>query len=153
MKKILMTSFVFGLVAIMSCGESKPKELTLAELNAQEEKESASLAVNNIGIGPVKSIELTEAVNSEMAKNGEVIFSDKCVACHRMESKLIGPALEGITERRNPAWIMNMILNPEQMIKEDPIAMELMEEYKTPMLNQNLTEDESRAILEYFRAI
>jgi hypothetical protein len=47
---------------------------------------------------------------------------------------------------------MNMILNPEEMVQKDPIAKQLLVEYNgAPMANQNLTEDEARAILEYFR--
>jgi hypothetical protein len=57
-------------------------------------------------------------------------------------------------DRRNPAWIMNMILNPEEMTLKDPIARELFIEYNSaPMANQSLTEEEARAILEYFRTI
>jgi cytochrome c len=57
-----------------------------------------------------------------------------------------------VTERRTHEWIMNMILNPEQMIKEDPIAKKLLvESNMAVMANQNLKEDEARAILEYFR--
>ena len=48
---------------------------------------------------------------------------------------------------------MNMILNPEEMIKEDPIAMELLAEYASPMTNQNLTEEEARQVVEYMRTI
>ncbi|MDH3321965.1 MAG: cytochrome c, partial [Flavobacteriaceae bacterium] len=55
------------------------------------------------------------------------------------------------TERRSPEWIMNMILNPEVMVVENETAKQLLIEYSAPMANQSLTEDEARAILEYFR--
>jgi len=49
---------------------------------------------------------------------------------------------------------MNMILNPEVMVKEDPLAKELMAEFNgAPMANQGLTEDQARSILEYFRTL
>jgi hypothetical protein len=49
---------------------------------------------------------------------------------------------------------MNMILNPDQMVKEDPLAKKLLMEYNgSPMANQNLTEEEARAVVEYFRTI
>ena len=64
----------------------------------------------------------------------------------------MGPSLGGVTERRSPEWIMNMILSPEKMIKEDPIAKQLMVESNMAMMaNQGLNEDEARSILEYFR--
>ncbi len=49
---------------------------------------------------------------------------------------------------------MNMILNPENMTKEDPIAKKLLQEYNgVQMTNQNLTQEEARAVLEYFRTL
>ena len=70
-----------------------------------------------------------------------------------MEERYIGPALQDVTERRTPEWIMNMILNPEEMTKKDPIAKELLAEYLSPMANQSLEEEEARKILEYFRTL
>ncbi|MFO7674425.1 MAG: c-type cytochrome, partial [Lutibacter sp.] len=74
-----------------------------------------------------------------------------CSACHKISKRVVGPALAGITERRTPEWIMNMILNPEKMVVENAAAKKLLEEYLAPMANQNLTETEARVILEYFR--
>jgi hypothetical protein len=77
-----------------------------------------------------------------------------CTACHKPDKKFIGPAPKGILERRSPEWVMNMILNPEVMIKEDPLTEELLKEFNgAPMANQNLKEDEARAVLEYFRTL
>ena len=62
--------------------------------------------------------------------------------------------MEGIFEKRHPAWVMNMILNPTKMVKEDPIAMALLKEYNnTLMINQNLSQEEARAIVEYLRTL
>ena len=70
------------------------------------------------------------------------------------ERKLIGPAMKGIYERRSPEWVMNMLLNPAEMLKQDPIAKALLEEYNNVMmLNQNLEESEARAIAEYMRTL
>ena len=47
-----------------------------------------------------------------------------------------------------------MILNPIQMVEEDPIAIQLLEKYNFKyMCNQNLLEVEAREILEYFRLL
>ena len=48
---------------------------------------------------------------------------------------------------------MNMILNPDVMVKENANARQLLMEYTAPMANQNLTEEEARAVLEYFRTL
>jgi ribosomal protein L13 len=68
-----------------------------------------------------------------------------------MDEKLIGSPLRGITKRRAPEWIMNMILNPDGMIKENKEARELFEKLKVRMSPQNMNEDEPRKILEYLR--
>jgi hypothetical protein len=66
----------------------------------------------------------------------------------------VGPAIKGILDRRSPEWIMNMILNPTEMLREDPIAKKLLAEYNNEyMYNQNLIEDEAREIIEYFRTL
>ena len=89
-----------------------------------------------------------------MAATGKEIYDQMCLACHRIGKKFIGPAPDGILNRRSPEWVMNMILNPDQMVKEDPLAKELLMEFNgSPMANQGLTEDQARAVLEYFRTL
>lgn len=103
------------------------------------------------GIGPVKSIEL-EVLNPVLADTGAKIFSIKCVACHKMDARLVGPPLEGVTTRRSPEFIMNMILNPEEMVKRHPQVKEMLATYFVPMTFQNVTREDARAILEYLRS-
>ena len=103
-----------------------------------------------IGVGPIKKFEL-KPVDKSMAEKGKVLFDAKCVACHKFDVKVVGPPLNGITRRRKPEWIMNMILNPEQMTKENMVAKQLLGEHLTQMTFQNVTQDEARAMLEYFR--
>lgn len=103
------------------------------------------------GVGPVSSLTLGK-VDPELAEKGKNLFQTACTACHRFETRAIGPALKGVTQRRSPEWIMNMILNPMEMTTKDPIAQQLMKEYKTQMTPTNLSEEEARAVLEYLRA-
>lgn len=105
-----------------------------------------------IGIGPVKKVELG-AVDKALGEKGKIIFEQKCIACHKLDSKLVGPPLKDVTKRRKPEWIMNMILNPEQMTKENTTAKQLFGQYLTQMTFQNVSQDDARAILEYFRTI
>jgi len=45
-------------------------------------------------------------------------------------------------------------LNPAEMLKQDPIAKALLEEYNNVMmLNQNLSQEEARSISEYLRTL
>lgn len=166
MKLIVKIGLAIALVfSFAACGNSekdKDEDLRLNDYGSQPKKEKVETPDNtsqdsgdplaNKGIGPVKSMELPADINAEMAANGADIFKKMCSACHKMDKKFVGPSLADVTERRSPEWIMNMILNPEEMIKKDPIAKKLLiESNMAVMANQGLKEDEARAIVEYFR--
>ena len=106
-----------------------------------------------IGVGPVKKVELTAAIDNALVEQGKTVFEAKCVSCHKFDEKLVGPPLKGVSKKRKPEWIMNMILNPEKMTKENIEAQKLMAQYLTQMTFQNVTEPEARAVLEYFRSV
>jgi len=112
----------------------------------------AKLYSGSKGIGSVKSLKL-EALNPNMAAEGQKIYKQMCTSCHKSKHRYIGPAPLGIFDRRTPEWIMNMILNPDEMVNNDPIAKELLKRYVSPMADQNLTKEEARKVLEYFRTI
>lgn len=155
-KVLLNLLLSFGLIAGLSAcgGGSESNEASgTAETNVPASTTASSAdPKESIGVGPIKNVELGE-INQEMVAEGQVIFEGKCSACHKVEERYVGPPIKGITDRRTPEWIMNMILNPEQMVKEDPQAKALLAEYIAPMANQNLTEDEARKVLEYFRTL
>lgn len=151
---IILTLLTSGLV-LSSCGgnenngaDSPDPHETETEV-AEEEEETVD---KGIGIGPVKHVDIPATIDADLASKGKTTFEAKCTACHNIdESKKVGPGLKDVTERRKPEWVMNMILNPSEMTQKDPQAMELLATYLAPMANQNLTEEEARGILEYFR--
>lgn len=127
---------------------AKPKETPKKTLTADD-----MIDMNNKGVGVIKSVTLGD-IDSEMVARGEEVFKLNCTACHKTDRKFIGPAMEGVVDRRAPEWIMNMILDPELMVKEDPIARQLLIDYNgSPMANQNISEEDTRALLEYFRTL
>ena len=134
-----------------SSDEKAPAKTEEIKEVAKEVVASATGDMANKGIGPIKNVELEDEIDQMMVKEGKEIFKLKCSACHKISKKKIGPGMKGITERRSSEWIMNMIMNPEEMVAKDPIAMALLAEYSAPMANQNIKEDEARALLEYFR--
>ncbi len=105
------------------------------------------------GIGPVTEDLKLGKIDKDMAMKGKDIFNSKCTACHKLDEKLIGPAQRDVIERRSPEYIMNMILNPQGMLDKNPEAQKMLAQYKTPMTNQNLTREEARQVLEYFRYV
>ncbi len=156
-KEIIRKFFLIAIITVSTsqfsgCGDGNSSETTPggAETPTRESAQPADPS-KDIGIGPIKEIMLA-GIDNELVNKGQEIFEAKCTACHKIGEKYIGPALAGVTERRAPEWIMNMILNPEQMVKENPVAMELFEKFLfVPMANQSLTEEEARAVLEFFR--
>lgn len=104
------------------------------------------------GIGPVSSVELKE-IDPALAARGEEIFTVKCTACHKFDERYVGPPLGDVLDRRTPEFIMNMMLNSDEMVKSHPSVKELLAQYMTPMPNQQLTEQDARAVLEYFRQV
>ncbi|MEX0289965.1 MAG: cytochrome c [Flavobacteriaceae bacterium] len=168
MKLILRSAVLFLSLLLLSCGgkEEKKKEgfsverqkseaappATASETSGVKASERVDLA--NKGVGPITSLTLNDEIDQAMAAKGEEVYNQMCLACHRVGKKFIGPAPDGILERRSPEWVMNMILNPEGMVKEDPLAKDLLIEFNgSPMANQGLTEEQARAVLEYFRTL
>jgi mono/diheme cytochrome c family protein len=150
MKFKIITILTLG-VLMSSCGGEKAKKEVDSPVVEEVKEEIVKVdPMKDKGIGKVTNVTLGE-IDPKMVAEGEVIFKAKCTACHKISKRFVGPALKGVTERRTPEWIMNMILDPELMVKENGIAKQLLIEYSAPMANQNLTEEEARKILEYFR--
>lgn len=159
MKNIFM---LISLTLLVGCGSKDEKKKGFEYNRTQKEVKQNSSTVgndvpidmNNKGIGPIKSLSFDDDIDQEMAKSGAASFKQKCTACHMAERKLIGPAMKGVYERRSPEWVVNFLLNPDGMLKQDPIAKALLKKYNNVMmLNQNLSEDEARSIAEYLRTL
>ena len=106
------------------------------------------------GLGPIRSVEVAEGViDADLAASGEEIFVLKCSACHKMDERYVGPPLGDVTTKRSGAYVMNMILNPAEMLERHPDARKMLAEYYTPMAFQDVTEEDARALLEYLRQV
>ncbi len=166
---IKLSKLILLLIAafLISCGgkeEKAEEQIKIGKKTTTTQKEtkpistgvpaSQKIDLTNKGVGPIKKLDLPATIDEPMASTGKELFKVKCMACHKTHKKFIGPPPVGILEKRTPEWIMNMILNPEKMVVEDPLAKELLVEHNgSPMANQSLTEEEARAILEYFRTL
>ena len=133
-------------VFFAGCGKKDaPAETSKAPAaEAKPEDQAASK-----GVGPIQSVTVGD-LDQALVSKGEKIFSGTCSACHKMDARYVGPALAGVSKRRTPEWIMNMIMNPAGMTQSDPTAKALLGEYMTQM-SVIATEEEARAVLEYFR--
>ncbi|MCF8241781.1 MAG: cytochrome c [Melioribacteraceae bacterium] len=156
MKKILFT-VLLALLVLWGCGTKEESAGSTPNTDFKEKvaaKFGLTLFELDNGIGPIKEkINLTNQIDQIMAKSGEDVFVQKCAQCHKLDERYTGPALRGVTERRSPEYIMNMILNPEEMTKRHPEAKKMLAQYANQMTFQNVTEDDARNLLEYLRSV
>ncbi|MCC8426603.1 cytochrome c [Mucilaginibacter sp. UR6-11] len=156
LKTLLMAALVSGLTFLYACSPSNggsetdngaaatPAATVAADIDPAAKSDSK-------GIGRFTDVKLA-AIDPAMADKGMVVFNAKCAACHKVtDQKIVGPGLKDITKRRTPEWIMNQITNPMEMEAKDPVGKALLEKHLTQMTFQNVTDDETRQILEYFR--
>ncbi len=97
-------------------------------------------------------VEVTTPLNATWVDAGKQTYDLKCQSCHKLtDERVVGPGWGGITTRREPVWIMNMITNVDVMLEKDPEAQKLLEQCLVRMPNQNVSKEEARHILEFMR--
>ncbi|TDQ16558.1 cytochrome c [Algoriphagus boseongensis] len=149
MRKTMIWSMGVLGILLTSCGggSGESSNSTATEIAPKEE-----VKADPKGIGEFKTVEIGEGIDETLAASGKAIVDMKCTACHQLNDKrLVGPGFQGVTNRRRPEWIMNMITNVDVMLDQDPAAQKLLEECLTRMPNQNITLDDARGILEFMR--
>jgi cytochrome c551/c552 len=105
------------------------------------------------GIGPMTTpVPVSASVDKALAASGAKLFEQKCSACHKMDERYVGPPLGDVTKRRTPTFVMNMMLNPQEMVQKHPTSKKLLAEFLVPMPNLNLSTGEAREVLEYLRS-
>ena len=86
------------------------------------------------------------------ANAGKSLFNSLCASCHKPYSESIGPALNGVTNRREKQWIYTWIENSAAMIASgDPDAVAIYEEYNQTAMPAfpQLSEEDVNNILAY----
>lgn len=64
------------------------------------------------------------------AANGKSLFNSQCAACHKLDKKVVGPALGDVTQRRETEWLVSWIRNNEELRSSgDADAIAIFEEY------------------------
>src|SRR5688572_20729501 len=81
------------------------------------------------------SIATVSVAFAQDAGAGAAIFKQKCTACHGIDKKVIGPALKGVNDRHDEAWLIKWTKNAPAMIASgDPAAKALFDQYKPLMM-------------------
>ncbi len=151
MKNVKSVIFILlSITLLVACGGGDSNSESTGTDDTQEK--TKELNVDPKGVGEVKDVELTDPLNTEMIAQGKSIYEMKCSACHKLsDQRVVGPGWAGVTNRRSPEWIMNMIMNVDVMLEEDAQARKLLEECLTRMPNQGVTHESARAIVEFMR--
>jgi cytochrome c len=146
MKKLTFALTIAALAFFASCGGGD--STTTSEAPAVQEEVKADPR----GVGPNMEVTLTDPLDETMMANGKTVYEMKCASCHKLDgNRVVGPGFSGVTNRRKPEWIMNMITNTDVMLEKDPTAQALLEECLTRMPNQNLSTRDAREVLEFLR--
>jgi mono/diheme cytochrome c family protein len=137
----------FGLALLLAAGcGTKPSSDEPAGSARPGGREGAGGALDQ---GPRAA---ASPVDDALAEAGEKLFQEKgCSACHGFGKRATGPDLRGVSERRTARWIRTQIMQPERMVKEDPIARQLFAQFALQMPNQGVTQEQARALIEFFK--
>lgn len=158
-KYVFLISEVLLIIFLVSCGGEKKEPSKAAAKNDMSKKERIAkrfgLTVFELdnGIGPIKEKLKLGPIDPKMVKEGKALFEAKCASCHKLDERFTGPAQRDVVERRSPEYIMNMILNPDEMLNKHPEAKRMLAVYMTRMTFQNVTKEDARKILEFFRSV
>ncbi len=77
-----------------------------------------------------------DAIDKTRQKEGRKLFNNLCASCHKLDRKLIGPALGGIEERRENDWLKAWIKNNAALrASGDRDAIAIFKEYNGSVMS------------------
>ena len=94
---------------------------------------------------------IISAQDVDIAK-GKSLYNANCASCHKLNKKLIGPALKGVSAKYDKEWLYAWIKNSAAMIKAgDEQAIAIYEEYNKVAMNAfpQLSNEDIDNILAY----
>ena len=92
---------------------------------------------------------------AQSEEKGKTLFQQRCAACHKLEQKLIGPPLAGISQRREKNWFAQFVLNSQALIQSgDKQAVEVYEAYNKQVMppHPDLSQEDIEALWAYLNA-
>ena len=148
-----LTAMLLGAsLLIYSCGGNETNETATDQTAETTTEAPAADPSSDKGIGKFQNVELTSPLDEKMIAQGQQVYDVKCQSCHKLtDEKVVGPGWAGVTDRHTPEWIMNFVTNVDEMLDKDPKAQAMLEVCMVRMPNQNLSDDDARAVLEFMR--
>ncbi len=155
MYKLKITSFIGILLLLITMACKGPHDKNEARSVAADSSQSITPQFPNkekTGVGPItEEIVLGTEIDTQMVAAGKKIFQNRCSGCHRIHEDVAAPALGGVLQERSAQFVMNMILNPQGMIENNPEVMAMRGQYATDMVDVGLSKEEARQVVEYLR--
>ena len=95
-----------------------------------------------------------QEAGDESVRQGEAVFKQSCAVCHTVgRGVLVGPDLQGVTERRDESWLKVQIKSPSiHREQKDPTAMANLAKFGVPMPELGLTDQQVAAVIAYLKA-
>lgn len=153
MKKIIVLGICIGFLA--ACGGNNQKESsgdgdTTADTQNTEKADLAQYDPHR-GEGKFKNYD-PGPFDAALAGEGKTIYNTKCQSCHKLtDERLVGPGWKGVSQKHTADWILNFITNPDAMLDQDPELQRQLEICMVRMPNQNLTDDDAKAVYAFMR--
>jgi mono/diheme cytochrome c family protein len=67
---------------------------------------------------------------------GKALFNANCASCHKLDAKMTGPALRGVSGRHSKEWLYKWIVNSKALIATgDAEAVKIFTEYNKVAMN------------------
>jgi len=113
--------------------------------------------VRTVSLCLILSLSLSVSVFAQDdIKEGETLYKSKCTSCHALDRHLVGPALEGMSERHpDEEWLVSWIRNSQQLIQDgDEVAVQLFEENNRMVMTAftDLSDEQIKNIIAYVDA-
>ena len=93
-----------------------------------------------------------QRVHAVSTRPGEALYNKGCSGCHTIgRGDTVGPDLYGVTWKRDPAWLMRVLTEPEKLRREgDPLFTELDAKYPYVMMPYlDLSETDAADVMSY----
>ena len=92
--------------------------------------------------------------DAETIAKGETLFKQNCKVCHNVHTRLIGPALQNVYDRRTLPWIYAFVQNSSKLIASgDEQAVQVFNENNQVQMTafDFLSEEEILSIMAYIK--
>lgn len=151
MKKNQYALILSFLIFLAACGGNASDSTSESETTKPNEVEERGGEEETTDASEESTEETVEL--SETALAGEGLFEIHCLSCHQLHEDLVGPALAGMTERKDKEWVVAFIKNAQGVIDSgDEYAVALYEKYgEAAMTNFEalLSDEEIDQIIAY----